>query len=913
MYMVQHFRLVFFFIATICSSVSLWATHNRAGEITYEQISDLTLRITVTTYTKASSTAADRDSLDVFFGDGNSRRIGRSNGPNNKGENIGNDVKKNLYITTYTYSGPGRYTISMTDPNRNGGILNVNPPSSENVQFHLETTVVFLNPLFEGYNQSPVLLNPPIEIGCVGQIFTHNPNAFDPDFDSLTFQLIVPLQDRNTPVPNYSFPNEIAPGSNNTISLNPRTGDFIWRSPQRAGEYNITILIREFRNGREIGSVIRDLQILILECDNRPPKIEAPDEICVIAGTRIIIPITASDPDFGQRIRMEATGGPFQVSVSPATFQVPNGYQTSPLQASFMWLTACEHISEGYYNVLIKAEDNFFTSNGLSTLKTIRIKVVGPEPEGFTGEIASDQVQLRWSNPYTCDETENNIFQGFAIYRRNSSQFLQPDTCMPGLEGRGYTLIAQNIKSTTGSFYQYTDTTAEKGRIYCYRVVGVFAKNTQAGLPINRTESLFSKEVCIQLNRDIPFITKASVLKTDPENGAIEINWTKPYLPDFDTLLYPGPYTFILQRSTGIGTLNFNPVQGAIFTFDSYGAIVDTTFVDETGLNTRDSAYTYQIIFEIRGGARYGTSLPASTLYTKIVSSDRRNVLQWNSDTPWENQLFYIWRFNENTGQFEKIDSTILSTYTDKQLTNGKNYCYLIESSGTYGLQDLIDPILNFSQEICGVPIDTVPPCQPIVSVTNDCTLVDSLSGEDALFNVVRWNRVEKACEDSDDVILYRLYYSRFPEEAMQIIKEIDASADTFTIDRPQDGLAGCYAITAVDINGNESLLSSKECVENCPIYTLPNTFTPNGDGKNDLFVPRSMRFISYVEFQVYSVWGNKVFETNNPMLEWDGTHINGQKLAEGTYYYTCKVFEKRLDGNDVVSQSLSGFIQIIR
>ena len=43
----------------------LWATHNRAGEITYVQTGDLTIRATVTTYTKASSIAADRDSVEI--------------------------------------------------------------------------------------------------------------------------------------------------------------------------------------------------------------------------------------------------------------------------------------------------------------------------------------------------------------------------------------------------------------------------------------------------------------------------------------------------------------------------------------------------------------------------------------------------------------------------------------------------------------------------------------------------------------------------------------------------------------------------------------------------------------------------------------------------------------------------------
>jgi gliding motility-associated-like protein len=889
------------------------ATHNRAGEITYAQIADLTLRITITTYTKASSVAADRDSLDLLFGDGNSRRVGRSNGPGNRGENIGNDIKKNIYVTTYTYSGPGTYTISMTDPNRNGGILNVNPPSSENVQFHLETTVVFLNPLFEGYNNSPILLNPPIEIGCVGQIFTHNPNAFDPDFDSLSYELIVPLQDRNLPVPNYSFPNEIAPGANNMISLNSRTGDFIWNSPQRAGEYNITILIREFRNGRQIGSVIRDLQILILECDNRPPRIESVDEICVVAGELIRISVIGLDPDMGQRVRMESTGGPFQQASNPARFIVNDGYQLSPLNAIFEWQTDCSHISDGFYNVLIKAEDNFFGNTGLSSLKTIRVKVTGPEPLDTRAENLGDQVRITWQNPYTCQSPPNNIFQGFAIYRRNSSNAFLPDTCNPGMEGRGYTLIAQNINSIQDNRYAFVDPNAEKGKIYCYRVVGVFARRTTAGFPINRTEGLPGKEVCIQLNRDIPFITNVSIEKTDTQSGKILIKWTKPYLPDFDTLENPGPYRFEVFRSAGINTDQFILLPEGIFTATDYGTITDTTMIDSFAVNTVNNAYTYKINFYTEGNRFYGASLSATSTFLRIVSTDRRNILSWANFTPWENYNYHILRLNEQSAQFEPIGSTNQLTYTDRGLQNEKVYCYKVEAEGSYGIPGIDDPLFNFSQELCGSPIDTVPPCAPTLIVTNDCDKVDSETGFDALINKLIWNDVTRSCEDAEDTEGYHLYYKAAPGLQFERIQTLRPASDTMSTHRSLIGLAGCYAIRSFDINGNESLFSNIICVDNCPVYLLPNTFTPNNDGKNDLFIPRANRYIARVEFKVFNIWGNLVFETTDPEINWSGRTMQGSELAEGTYYYTCRIFENRLEGIVQQNSILTGFIELIR
>ena len=233
-----------FVLLILLIAISANATHNRAGEITYIQTGNLSVTATITTYTVESSVPADRDSLEICWGDGDCEWVPRNNGPNNQGQSLGNDIKLNTYVASHTYPGLGHYQISMTDPNRNGGILNVNPPSSDNVPFHIQTSVTFFNPQFSGFNNSPVLLQPPLDIACVGQPFIHNPNAYDIDGDSLSYELIVPLQATNTQVPNYSFPNSINPNPlNNVHSLNAVTGDFTWDAPQVPGEYNIAMYI----------------------------------------------------------------------------------------------------------------------------------------------------------------------------------------------------------------------------------------------------------------------------------------------------------------------------------------------------------------------------------------------------------------------------------------------------------------------------------------------------------------------------------------------------------------------------------------------------------------------------------------------------------------------------------------------
>jgi hypothetical protein len=236
--MKRHVLQILLFTAFFLLSEKAAATHNRAGEIWIEQIGPLTIRATIITYTKASSVPADRDTLDIDWGDGSpTRKVPRTNG-NGRGVILNGDIKYNEYMATYTYPGRGTFVVSMTDPNRNGGVLNVNFPNSDLIPFHISTSYTFLNANFNGTNTTPRLLQPPIDKGCINKPFIHTLNAFDPDGDSIAYRLVVPKQDKNSFVPLYEFPDRIRPGINNValLSLSRLSAtDAAWRlTPQPA-------------------------------------------------------------------------------------------------------------------------------------------------------------------------------------------------------------------------------------------------------------------------------------------------------------------------------------------------------------------------------------------------------------------------------------------------------------------------------------------------------------------------------------------------------------------------------------------------------------------------------------------------------------------------------------------------------
>lgn len=68
----------------------------------------------------------------------------------------------------------------------------------------------------------------------------------------------------------------------------------------------------------------------------------------------------------------------------------------------------------------------------------------------------------------------------------------------------------------------------------------------------------------------------------------------------------------------------------------------------------------------------------------------------------------------------------------------------------------------------------------------------------------------------------------------------------------------------------------------------VPNSFSPNGDGKNDLLMVYGSA-IKELHFMVFNQWGQKVFETSDMGRGWDGTY-NGKALPVGVYVYVSKV-----------------------
>jgi gliding motility-associated-like protein len=648
------------------------------------------------------------------------------------------------------------------------------------------------------------------------------------------------------------------------------------------GEYNIAFVIDEWRNGVKVGSMTRDMQIEILACNNNPPVIVSVDDTCVTAGESLNFPVMAYDID-GDSIALRATGGPFEVEISPASIDPAPALGRDTVFTTFSWKTACAHVQNQPYQIFFKASD-FAHPVSLVSYKTVSVTVVCPAPENLAALAVGSTIRLTWDR-VICDKA-----YGYRVYRRVGFSGYLPETCITGVPPEtGYVLIHENESIADTS---YTDDDNGVGLIhgneYCYLVTAWF---------LDEAESYASNEACATLKRDIPVITNVSNDSADLQAGRGFIAWSKP--TELDTIQIPGPYQYIVNRSDGSVGANLQ----AIATLQG---LDDTTYFDNgINLNTSGISYSYRISLESLSFGFVGNSQLASSIFIGMYETDEEIDLSFRPNVPWNNDYYVIYRRFGGSGTFDSIGVVTEPFFRDTGLVNGDQYCYIVKSVGGYTASGFVDPIINFSQIACGTPVDDRPPCVPVLTVETNCDLA---------INTLNWsNPPDTVCDT--DVAKYLVFFTPLQGADFTLI-DSTSPGDVTTYEHFNNGsIAGCYAIVAVDSTGNHSELSNYACIDNdtCSVYRLPNVFTPNDDTYNDIYHPfLPFTSVERVDMTIFNRWGNLVYETEDPNINWDGRDINnGSDCSDGVYFYVCKVYEITLYG--VVPREIRGSITLIR
>ena len=937
-------RMLFMCSILFFSIGEINATHIRAAEIKLERsCNSMTVRIYLKVFMNTTSQTQfggnDLSSGHINWGDGILHVIPTT--PYTLRPDLGANIGVAEFSTQHTYTSSGVFKITYFERDRSSGILNI--PNSHDVPYATSTFINLTDPAI--CNQYPVLGIATVDLACTGRLFTHNAGAVDADGDSLSYGFVVPAQSATLPVAgymeltdpafyiNHAIGNESGSGPP-ALSIDPITGIISWDAPGLIGEYNIAFEVVEWRKNNitdqfeRLSTTIRDMQIIVVDCQNNRPDITLTPNACVFAGTIVDRSVMGVDPD-DDPIMIEAISDAFHAANPAVLTPALPSFRPSPDQQQFYWDTNCTNVRDQPYQVIYKITDDPAHQTSLVTFKSWSVKVMAPAPVWNNAglDLVDRAVTLTWDD-YACQNATT-----IQVWRKVGTDNLVQQYCLTGLpKNMGYKLIGELDGDATSFVDNDNENELTAGALYCYRLVATFDS------PI--ATSVVSDIRCFgPIEADQPVITHVTVDETGISNGKMRVSWRSPF--EINTTQFPKPFLYEVYRGTGYSNALEYELVGQRQS--------DTTVVDNLDTKVRPYHYAVVVYSQTLGGDGgyypVDTSAFASSVFLDVQRRTNGFDITWSATVPWSNTAseipwHYIYR-SEAGGALVLIDSVNVSEdgfeYQDTGQFNGvpisntQSYCYQIMTIGTYG-NPAIPRQRNLSQTVCMFLDDSLPICAPVATIDiYDCEqfLAQPTCGPESFINSIYWSvGGEQGCRDN--VREYRIFVSTNNESTA--FEYLATVRDTFFIENNLASLARCYKIQAIDMDGNESEMSEMVCNDNCPYFELPNIFTPNGDGCNDFFAPfisdqnssctqveenRCPRFVEYLTFEVFNRWGRSVYTYNSSQpnginIYWNGKDENGDELESGTYYYFAQV---RFDVVDPASRhkDYKGWVRIQR
>ena len=346
------------------------------------------------------------------------------------------ELEEYIYQTTISLTHCDDWTIKVcATGNRNNVISTILNPGSQNLC--VEASINNLNLC----NNSPSFTEYPAPYICVGQTYCYNNGAFDIDGDSLVYSLEIPDNGNGgvTYLGGYSAQNPVT----GTTNFNPITGDLCMNATQ-AEVSVLAMKIIEYRNGIEIGSVMRDIQVIVLSCLTTPPVLSGFDGIPINVTNSTIMDdslhFCANDVNTISLDILASLGSSTNKNmywtglnnVPSATFNVNNNNSNNPI-GTFNWTPQYNDVVNSPFNFTVTVEDDACPVNNIfSYTYTITISsnagfninfnpIVNPSCEGYNN--GSIDVQLSgiigaptfdWTGPNGFTSTNQTIFSLYA-------------------------------------------------------------------------------------------------------------------------------------------------------------------------------------------------------------------------------------------------------------------------------------------------------------------------------------------------------------------------------------------------------------------------------------------------------------------------------------------------------------------
>lgn len=350
--------------------------------------------------------------------------------------------------------------------------------------------------------------------------------------------------------------------------------------------------------------------------------------------------------------------------------------------------------------------------------------------------------------------------------------------------------------------------------------------------------------------------------------GAISYTWTpatnlSPSVNSASVTVSPTVTTLYLVSGTGTNTCQGSALAIVIIPQDSISVnsatICQTSSVTLNASSTSGSlTYTWTPATGLSGTS--GSSVIASprntTVYT-ISGTDAFGCMGASTTTVTVDSLPTISISKTPTitcsGKPSLLKASGASTYT--------------WSTGTVGVSNIVSPTTNTEYTVVGTDTNSCSNSATQILLVNPLPSVTINSGVTS----VNINLGQSITLNAGGALTYSWTSGN-----------VNCDSCASNIETPVASIQ--YCVSGANINGCRDSACLHVVVEEvCDVF-IPDAFSPNGDGHNDMFKIYS-HCITELTLQIFDRWGNQVFNGSDPSAAWDGSYV-GSLMNTGTYIY---------------------------
>ena len=747
-----------------------------------------------------------------------------------------------LRTFVYTVSLPdisAGYTLAVQDALRVSGIVNISNSGNSGITI---TAMIpgTINSVDYHQNNSPNFLFLDTAIVCYNGNFSYPFQATDSDGDSLSYSFGNGLNVANPsgqtasnvpgspPYTSLTYTSGYSGTSplGSSVTIDAVTGLLSGTAPSTTGEYVVAVYVKEWRNGVLIDSIKKELQIYVYNCTLSAASLKSSYTNCD----------TYSVPFQNESTASNVTSYLWDFGVASITTDVSTA--AAPTYT---------YTSAGTYTVKLKVSNSL----GCQDSATTTVKVYPGFTPNFNYTGSCYQAPFQFNDATVAQYGSVNSWSWNFGESSSSTNTASTNNPTHTYNSAGTYTVSLNVASSVGCSGSISKTVTA---------------NDKPNLTLPFTDTLICTIDTLPLIANV--IGTGITYSWSPNYKIDDVTISNPKVWPKDTTVYTVTVTQNSCVTTGsitVNTLDFItvtlPADTTVCKTDSFrintiSHALQYLWSPATGLSSTSTKYpmayadndiTYYVT------ANLGKCQDQTAMHVKVVPYPQ---VYAGADT----SICY--------GTQAQLNANMVAAYFNwspvNTLTNSSSLSPIASPTATTPYIIKVTDTLGCPKAVYDtVTVYVIP--KIVVFAGNDTSVVigqplqlNATANNGLTFNY-KWNPTSWL----SDPTIYNP------------IATFNSSVDSITYLVTATTAEGCYGTDAMTI---------KVFKTNADIF-MPNAFSPNGDGKNDVFKPVLVGISKMTVFSIYNRWGQMVYTTSQHNKGWDGT-MQGKKQDPGTFVY---------------------------